>query len=496
LVPLRLQLRNFMSYGLEGGDLDLRPIHMACLSGGNGNGKSALVDAITWSLWGRSRAAREDDLLRHGTSEMEVEFEFASNHCVYRVIRKRSVRKGGGAASLELAIRDGETYRAITGNSIADTERAIREILRLSYETFINSSLLLQGRADLFTIKRPAERKEILGEILGLGQYEALAEQAREREREHRSEAEHLRARVEELDRFLAAVPGLEQALTTTEQELTALQTKRASGEQRVEGLERRVHTLLGLRDSLDRLGQRLATIAEEEAEAQRQRQIATDRIAAAQTLLADEQGIRERLEQLNCLRLENDRMAALVNKLRGLEACTAEPKLQISNEQMRISTELKTQESSLAQACAAAKGLRDVESELVPLRQRHGVLAALQAERMTATERLNEIVERLGGLRASIAGQAAKRKELRERILSLKSAGAICPTCGTPLDEHRRAETLDAAMQEGIASKALMEREQVVEATLTVEQQNVQAALATIERSLADAQAAVARRR
>src|ERR1700730_16417812 len=113
MVPLSLRLRNFLSFGLDGGELDLRPLHVACLSGANGNGKSALVDAITWALWGRSRAGREDDLLRHGTSEMEGEFEFACRHTLYRVIRKRALRKSGGVASLELAIRDGASYRAI-----------------------------------------------------------------------------------------------------------------------------------------------------------------------------------------------------------------------------------------------------------------------------------------------------------------------------------------------------------------------------------------------
>ncbi|MDB5059483.1 MAG: hypothetical protein JWO59_2955 [Chloroflexi bacterium] len=491
MVPLRLRLYNFLSYGVEGGDLDLRPIHMACLSGGNGHGKSALVDAITWSLWGRSRAAREDDLLRHGTTEMEVEFEFASNHAVYRVIRKRSVRKGGSTATLELAVRDGDTYRAITGNTIADSERAISKILRLSYETFINSSLLLQGRADLFTVKRPAERKEILGEILGLGQYESLAEQARERERQHRSVAEHLRARVEELDTFLAAVPGLQVALATAEQELATVQTERSTGERHVEERERSVQTLLGLRDALERLDLRLATIAQEEAEAQRQRQRAQERTAAAQALLEDEQGIRERLALLQRLRQENDRLAGLVNDLRTLESHAAECQREIATEHTRISLELKAEQTSLDLACAAVKDLHRVEGELVLVKQRHAGLATLQAERQVVTERINQVVETLGGLRASIAGLSSRRKELRERILSLKSAGAICPTCGTTLDEQRRAEAHEAAMQEGIASKTLMEREQLQEASLAVEQQQVQAVLDKIERSIAEAQVA-----
>ena len=207
MVPLRLHLSNFLSYGQEGGDLDLGPIHLACLSGANGNGKSAMVDAITWTLWGKSRAAREDDLLRHGTTDMEVELEFSCNHDIYRVIRKRSRRPSSSTVSLELAVRDGETYKSITGNSVGETEKAIGGILRLSYETFINSSLLLQGRADLFTTKRPAERKEVLAEILGLGQYEVLAEQARTRERDQRARAEQLSLRLEELDRFLAGLP-------------------------------------------------------------------------------------------------------------------------------------------------------------------------------------------------------------------------------------------------------------------------------------------------
>src|SRR5581483_8878579 len=139
MIPLRLRLRNFMSYGLEGGDLDFRAIHLACLSGGNGHGKSTLIDAMTWALWGKSRAAREDDLLRQGTTEMEVELEFAAGGAVYRVIRKRVLRKSASTAVLELAVNDGGSYRAITGATMSETERAIADILHLSYETFTNS---------------------------------------------------------------------------------------------------------------------------------------------------------------------------------------------------------------------------------------------------------------------------------------------------------------------------------------------------------------------
>ena len=42
----------------------------------------------------------------------------------------------------------------------------------MDYDTFINSAFLLQGRADEFTNKTPAERKAVLASILGLEAYE------------------------------------------------------------------------------------------------------------------------------------------------------------------------------------------------------------------------------------------------------------------------------------------------------------------------------------
>jgi len=75
------------------------------VAGDNGHGKSALLDAIIWALWGKARAKRDDELIHLGQTEMEVEFEFALGDNHYRVIRKRDSR-GRGQSSLELQVRD------------------------------------------------------------------------------------------------------------------------------------------------------------------------------------------------------------------------------------------------------------------------------------------------------------------------------------------------------------------------------------------------------
>ena len=82
-----------MCYRNDVPPLNFESFHVACLCGDNGHGKSALLDAITWALWGKARAKSDDELIHLGEGEMEVEFEFTVGGNHYRVLRKRS--KGG-----------------------------------------------------------------------------------------------------------------------------------------------------------------------------------------------------------------------------------------------------------------------------------------------------------------------------------------------------------------------------------------------------------------
>jgi len=62
MIPVEIELENFLAYRRPA-PLRLEGIHVACLAGPNGAGKSSLLDAITWALWGRSRAPNDDALI-------------------------------------------------------------------------------------------------------------------------------------------------------------------------------------------------------------------------------------------------------------------------------------------------------------------------------------------------------------------------------------------------------------------------------------------------
>jgi len=78
MIPLKLTLSNFLCYRDNVPPLDFTGLHVACICGSNGHGKSALLDSITWALWGKARGRVQDEMISYGADECRVELDFTS----------------------------------------------------------------------------------------------------------------------------------------------------------------------------------------------------------------------------------------------------------------------------------------------------------------------------------------------------------------------------------------------------------------------------------
>ncbi|NJL33527.1 MAG: SMC family ATPase, partial [Chloroflexaceae bacterium] len=270
MIPYLLTLNNFMCYRGELPPLQLDGLHVACLSGENGAGKSALLDAITWALWGKARLP-DDDLIAQGEQEMRVELWFVLGGQRYRIIRSRqrgkTTRNGrisAGKSTVDFhlwAIDTGEgRWRAIGETSINETDSLIERVLHMRYETFINASFLLQGRADEFTRKTPGDRKQVLAEILDLGDYEVLEQRARDRRKLFEDQLRALDGQIEMLapeaakaEYYAEQVAAAEAVATSRSAALEAAQTQQQQADEHVRALheqrKRRKELELMLRD-------------------------------------------------------------------------------------------------------------------------------------------------------------------------------------------------------------------------------------------------------
>ncbi len=162
--------------------LDFDQFEVVCITGENGNGKSALLEAITWVVWGKTKVLFSKDLITKGENDMLVDFEFFIDYISddselnnkYKIIR--SIRTKSGGSILDLQQFDGSNYVSISGDTIPETQKQIINLVNMDYETFVNTSYLMQGNADRFTTSKPDERKDILSAILNLDYYQNLAD--------------------------------------------------------------------------------------------------------------------------------------------------------------------------------------------------------------------------------------------------------------------------------------------------------------------------------
>ena len=171
----------------------------------------------------------ERDLMSLGTTEMGVDFHFLLGSQEYRVLRRRR-RRGSSpdVSQLEVQLRevtpdDDAPWRAITGDTLSQTQKLLIRTIGMEYDTFINSAFILQGRADEFTTKGPTDRKQVLADILGLGNYDELEERARVLRRDAEASRKAIDAKLEQIAHELQGRPATEAELGTVSAALIAL---------------------------------------------------------------------------------------------------------------------------------------------------------------------------------------------------------------------------------------------------------------------------------
>jgi exonuclease SbcC len=434
MIPRKLALQNFMCYREGLPPLEFDGMSIACLAGENGAGKSALLDAITWALWGEARLKSDDDLVALGATEMMVELEFTLDGQDYRVIRRRIRGKRGGQSQLDFQVRDGNEWRSLTPGGIRETQQLIIRTLRMDYDMFANSAYLRQGRADEFTRKEPAKRKQVLADILGLSLYEELESRAKERARGIEGQIRGLEGQIGELrrqaerydllvDEVRAAEERVTDALARAEAARLALEEATAS----VQKLEQ-VRTI---RDNLHTQIQRRRREREDQAQ-WLDRQIETQK--RAESWIARRAEIEEGIRLLRAAEAERDRLAALRDEYDHLQSRRAALAQALANAEHAIRSDLRvaeTQVQTLRERAARrpklAAELQRLAAQLAEHPPIAEALSAARTRRTTLTERLrrvNELLRRRTGLESDIKlkhdSLVATREEQKRTLRTL----------------------------------------------------------------------------
>lgn len=434
MIPKKLTIKNFLSY--QQVTLDFAGLHTACISGVNGAGKSSLLEAMTWAIWGQSRAESEDDIIHMGAKEAQVDFIFRSGNELYRIIR---TRPKGSASSLEFQISAEGKFRSLTERGLRATQQVILSHLKMDYDTFINSAYLRQGRADEFMLKRPSDRKQVLAEILTLSQYDDLSDRAKDiarickgeltalenvltSQRQQISDGEAIASQLEELRTNLAQEKqqesasqaqlksleqkqqqrqNLQQQLSWRHKERSQLQGEIERLTQQAKLQHQQVQSLKLLLAQSDRIHQdydryqQLTTQEEAQNKKLQQYQSLIQQHTGLSQQLANRQSelkgqLRHDLAQLDALQQQQQELQVIFSKAEDIEA--AQVQLQAAREQLKAIESLQTQSAPLLQRKQVLQ--RQVDRDVAKLCARLEQLQRSHQQLQVQFQAQGEIVE------------------------------------------------------------------------------------------------------
>src|SRR5450432_1386122 len=470
--PMKLELKGFTSFR-DRSEIDFRGFDLFAITGQTGAGKTSLLDAMTYALYGRtSRLNRAGkDLISQGASEMSVALHFRAGCDEYRV--SRAIHWSTTTVRLE-KLEQGK-WHSVTGNAGEIGER-VERIIGLDFDAFTKSVILPQGRFDRFLQGSRKEQRETLNDLLDMEIYQRMVQSANGKKNVAGELASAKQAELDpaatgeakaEYDRELAvlaaqeeraadAVAGLQQSLPHALTLREKRKARQASGVElgatrtRMAEAEAALRKALGERDCrhgvVEALEQEIAALQYDgESHVRLAR---TEQKAIQRHKLMEELAFQQRKRSIEEKKLEASETAVreCEKSLAGVAARLDEAE-GLRRSAIAAFSELKSRHGSADAAEQAADELdrsRSADGEIAKLRE---ALACLEARRgassagdETARSAVAEAATELAAARASYEHWFA-----RDRAAALRhdlTAGEPCPVCEqtvlsvpTPLD-------------------------------------------------------------
>jgi len=441
--------------------LHFESIHVACLCGDNGHGKTALLDAITWALWGIARATptgtgtinalRMSDLVHMGQTDLGVELDFTAGDQLYRVIRRHTVSTRGSSSrtTLELQIAtggDGDTFRSISRNTVRETNARISEILNMDFKTFVNTAYLAQGQADLFTTSTPTERKRCLAEVLDLSYYQRLSEDANARSRRIHTEIQQALTAIKLHSEETVRKPDYEKRLAEVNPYIGGATPQAEVKRKQVETLRHDVQRLQALESEFAALSQRAKSAEADAVRLQRQTSADEKRVSAYEVTIADAPQTLAGYQALQSAHAELERLDTALSEKSRLDSRHAAISQTIARQEERlVSTHKALQQRISAELEPRANRLPEIKDRQAELRRRHAAISQQTDSIVRQRADTDSISTRIQALEQDNERLLEQMQDTRRKFDMLEQGEATCPLCNQQLgadgQQHLRAE-------------------------------------------------------
>ncbi len=482
MIPVRLKMRNFLPYRGDIAPFSFEGIHLACITGDNGAGKTSIIDAMTWALWGKSRlrskSTTDDDLITQGESETEIAFDFrAGDGQIYRVVRRRAKPKksgGVGQSSLNFFLETPEGFKTYSGNTMGETEDKIKKLLHLDYEIFESSAYLKQGEADHFTELRPNERKEVLVSILGLDIYDSLAEKARDKANQAAAARNLLATSIELEQKQVEKRSGLESVLTTAQQELAGSETRLLEKRSVLDAMKATRQLIESREQSIRQTETAIKDIESDLRSRQTDKSDIEKRISAYRAIIDNRVAVEDGYNRYVAARQLAENFNRRLSDLRQLEKRRQTLEQAITQARHVLETKRAKWQAAFDELSVKAAKVNSYRLSLDGLKLKNEKLVAREMQIEVETKQLQVLKIELAAFDTEEKGQIRRLAEIAEKTGLLASAGeaAACPVCEAELRDDRlnmvraKYDIERAAAESRLAELAAAKADKIIEIT------------------------------
>jgi exonuclease SbcC len=414
--PLRLELQGFTSFR-DHTEIDFGDAEYFVIAGPTGSGKSTIIDAICFALYGSvpryGHRGLVAPVITQGQLEAKVRLDFSvdgTNYTAVRVVR----RSGSGATTKEARL---ECRGEVVAGTADELTEAITEIVGLSFDHFTKCVVLPQGEFARFLHDKPADRQDMLVRLLSLGIYELMRQMAHSEAVKAKSERDAVEQRLEN------------EFVDYTKEALAEAKT--------------RVRKLEGLRKRVDEALPKLEALTDDVAAAE----AAADQTEAWVELLTS-------LEVPHEMAAFGDEMA---HALKGLEE--AEEMVKGASESVLAAEAVRRELPERGPLADAASAHRRRAALLEAVAANANALEKLKAAEAKARISLEAAAARHD--KALEAEAAAREEHAALHLAASLSKGEPCPVClqrVKALPKHRSAPKLErtqaAVEKKGTARK------------------------------------------
>jgi exonuclease SbcC len=441
--PLRLEIEGFTVYK-KPQVIDFEKLSFFIIQGRTGAGKTSIVDAITYALYGKVPRYGDGKATRHviskGSPSMRVSLDFSVGGRRFRIERFYSPRLREDQAR---AYEEGRRLN-LTKPQI---ERWVQEVTGLDYRTFTKVILLPQGEFDRFLKpKQPKERRDILINLLNLEIFERMRQIASEIYRSKEGELGVLREELsrigpvleEDIERLQKRRRDLDERVRDIDREISRIQEKIRVLEdlERVEeDLRRAGSELDALSEEMKRVEESVTKAEEELKEAEREAGRIPELKRELEDLVRELERVEGILKTLERIREKEERKRRVEEELSQKEVLLRdrEERLRKGKELIeRVERELEDldfDEERFAEVLRDLERKKDLERKLKRLQSVREEIRSLEGRSESLRKSLEEVKELL-----TLKEEELKRKELHlyaHQIRESLKENDLCPVCG-----------------------------------------------------------------